>query len=486
MYRRIVLIAFGVLVTFSVIYALMDRKKVTTSSDEAYRAYLEGEELSHKLYTKEALQEFEKAIRLDPDFAMAYAMAARLYYEYDRTDEYKQAKEKALALLDKVKDLEKLQIQIVFAEADKDKEAQEKLYAELVEKFPDNFETHKYLSSRHWLKGELDEAIAGNLKMIEMDPEYGLAYNSLGYLYYRTGEYNKAVDYVNKYAEIARDQANPHDSRGEILLYLGRHDEALEAFGMADSIKQDLFFVIGHFGDTYLQKRMFRDAMGAFMKARELAPNDKARIDFELKISDVYRRSGRYDEAIASLEETVGKYPEAISAHVYLCSSYAQQGMLEDALVELGTVKGLLTKERDDRVEADSSGESTPWYVLYLEGRIAVAKGEYQTAIELYKKVLTMVERPTPLWINDILGDAYIKAEMPDTAIAILTEALKDNPNHPLCLQTLAEACKAAGQKEAQREALSRLLTVLKDADQDAPVVQSIVAEIRQIDSATP
>jgi tetratricopeptide (TPR) repeat protein len=479
MYRRVVLIAFGILVTFSVIYALMDRKKVTTSSDEAYRAYLMGEELAHKLYTKEALQEFENA--------MAYAMASMLYYEIDRTDEYKQAKGKALALLDKVKDLEKLQIQLAFAEADRDKEAQEKLYAELVEKFPDDFETLKYLSSRHLKKGELDEAIAGNLKMIEMDPGYGLAYNALGYLYYRTGEYNKAVDYLNKYAEIARDQANPHDSRGEILLYLGRYDEALEAFRTADSIKQDLFFVIGHFGDTYLQKRMFRDAMGAFMKARELAPNDRARISLELRISDVYRRAGRYEEAIAWLEETVARYPEAVSAHVYLCSNYAQQGMLEDALVELGTVKGLLTRDADDRVEADTSSRDwTLWYVPYLEGRIAVARGEYQTAIELYKKVLTMVERPTPLWINDLLGGAYIKAGMPDTAIAVLTEALKDNPNHPLCLETLAEACKAAGQKEAQREALSRLLTVLKDADQDAPVVQSIVAEIRQIDSATP
>jgi tetratricopeptide (TPR) repeat protein len=486
MYRRVILAVFVLLVAVSAIYALMDKKKVTTSSDEAYRAYLMGEELGYKLYTKEALQEFEKAIRLDPDFAMAYAMAARLYFGFDRMDEYKQAKEKALSLLDNVKDFEKLQIRLIFAESDNDTDARDKILKELVERFPDKFETRVYVAGRQWMNGEMDKAIEGYLKIVETDPDYALAYNSLGYLYYRTGQYDKSLEYLNKYAEIAAGQANPQDSKGEILLYLGRYDEALEAFKKADSIKQDLYFVIGHLGDTYLQKRMFRDAMGAFMKARELAPNDKARVDFELKMSDVYRRSGRYGEAIASLEETAKRYPDAVSAHVYLSSNYAQQGMVENALVELGIVKGLLARDESYQARVDSLGDWTPWYVLYLEGRIAVARGEYKTAIDLYKEVLTMVERPTPLWINDLLAGAYIDAGMPDTAIAVLTEALKDNPNHPLCLEALARACKAAGHVEAQREALSRLLAVLKDADQDAPVVQSVVAELKQIDRANP
>ena len=102
MYRRVVLIALGVLVTFSVIYALMDRKKVTTSSDEAYRAYLEAEELTNRLYTKEALHAFERAVELDPEFAMAIARMAWLYNEFGRKDEYSVAKEKVFTLLDDI------------------------------------------------------------------------------------------------------------------------------------------------------------------------------------------------------------------------------------------------------------------------------------------------------------------------------------------------------------------------------------------------
>ncbi len=486
MYRRVVLIVFGVLVTFSVIYALMDRKKVTTSSDEAYRAYLKGEELTHKLYTKEALQEFEKAVKLDSEFAMAYARMAWLYKEFGRKDEYLVAKEKALSLLDDIKEIENIRIQIGFAEADGKWDKAEKYISMLMEKFPESLEAHNTLAHRLWRRDQIDSSITEFWKVLDIDPGNAPAYNMLGYLYYFRGEYDKAIEYINEYSTMARDQANPHDSHGEILLWLGRYDEALRQFQIADSIKPDLFFVIGHMGQVYMAKGMFRDAIGALLRAGELATGESGRIDNELRLADCYLFSGRPDDAIGVLEEAVARSPESKSLHALLGRIYALEGRVEEAFVELGTLKGITTEYIKNRAPDDTTTAKMPIDQRRVEAQIAVAKGEYDKAIALYKEALPEIRLPSRQYYAHLLADTYVMAGMPDRAISVLMESLKDNPNYPLSLITLAEAYKAMGQAKAQREALNRLLAILKDADEEIPTVQEALAEIKRIDEVIP
>ena len=119
MYKKVILILFVVLAISSAIYALFDRRPVTTSSDKAYKAYEKGMDYSYKLYHKESLQEYERAINLDPQFAMAHLKAAAYYWEYGQRDKYEESREKALALVDKVKDIERLQILLSFARMDR-------------------------------------------------------------------------------------------------------------------------------------------------------------------------------------------------------------------------------------------------------------------------------------------------------------------------------------------------------------------------------
>ena len=93
MYRKGILIFFAVLVGASAIYALMDHKEVTTSSDEAYKAYQRAQDYENKLYSVEAMMEYEKAVQSDPQFAMALAKLAAYHMELkNNKDEYEKLK----------------------------------------------------------------------------------------------------------------------------------------------------------------------------------------------------------------------------------------------------------------------------------------------------------------------------------------------------------------------------------------------------------
>lgn len=481
MYRKSIVISFVILVAASAIYALIDRKKVTTSSDKAYAAYLRGEEYSKKLYTAEALSEYERAVQLDPQFAMAYARLGWLYKESGRDDEYKQAKARAFEFIEKVKDLERVQINLGFARADKNSDDIEKYSKELVERFPNTLEAHEHLSGKYWGEQNTDKAIEENLKILETDPQYALAYNMLGYLYYGKGEFDKALESINRYSEIAVDQANPHDSHGEILMWLGRYDEALRQFQIADSIKPNLDFVIGHMGKAYYSKGMYRDALGALFKARDIAFSKGRKIDFELGIADCYMFSERYDEAVEFLTEISESHPEAPSPHLRLGIIYAWQNQMDKALIELGIIKGISAKSWGNAQGDTTANSRVSREINILEAEIAAARGEYENAVDLFNEVALKMDLSSRPFYFHRIGEILIKSQRPGDAIDVLTEALKNNPNHPFTLMTLAKAYGVSGQNEAKSEVLRRLLAVYKDSDDDFPHYKKALTEFEAL-----
>ena len=92
---------------------------VTTSSMEAYKYYLEGRENYDKLYYPEALRAFEKAVEIDPDFAMAHYELARTHMALQNDEARDAALRKAYALRHKATEKERLRIECYYATRDR-------------------------------------------------------------------------------------------------------------------------------------------------------------------------------------------------------------------------------------------------------------------------------------------------------------------------------------------------------------------------------
>jgi tetratricopeptide (TPR) repeat protein len=484
-YRNIVLIAFVVLVGVSLIYGLADHRTVTTTSEKAYEAYQKGKDYSYRLYESEALQEFERAAQLDPNFAMAYASMAMLYKNRDRKNDYETAKAKALSLLNQVTDKERIQIDLGFAGADNRHDDMVKYADELLKKYPQSFEAHEYLSGKYFTEKNYDKAIEENLIILKKDPNHVVSYNLLGYSYFYKGEYDKALQYIEKYSKLAEDQANPHDSHGELLLDLGRYDEALLQFQKADSIKPGLSFVMAHIGDTYFAKGMYRDAADTYLKAKDLWPAESFKAEMDDNIAWCYILRGQLDKASALLAEVVSRVPDNIKAYDFIGAIYAYQGNIDNAKAQLAVIKNIIKKYNEthpggsmEKVPPDKGQD-------YLTGRIEMAKGDFKSAIDSFKKMCGGIGLPEKTYFTSQLGEAYVRANMPDSAIDVLTNALKDNPNDGFCLKILAEAYHLNGQKEAEKGALMRYLTVMKDADDGLPSLREANTELQNINSGT-
>ena len=248
MFRKI-LMAVAVLAVVGVIAGIVfgpRRPRWTTSSIEAEAEFRAAMEASRKLYHNEVRTHLERALELDPDFVIAKVMVA----ESCRRDD----PERASALLQEVAgtDLERLNPRERFlveragllAEGRYD-EARERVDAYL-ERFPDDPYVLHIKALGAWQRGELEEAERLNKRLLEIDPNWVIAYNQLGYITMLQGRFPEAEEYFTSYRFIAPDQANPHDSLGELFILLGRYDEARTCLETALETKPDFIPAFEH------------------------------------------------------------------------------------------------------------------------------------------------------------------------------------------------------------------------------------------------
>ncbi len=472
MVKKILVLLFAILVIASAVYSLRDQRKVTTVSNKALKAYIEGESLQGKLYFREAIEQYQTAVEYDSSFAMAYARLAYLNQVFlNQKEEARRLIEKAVGFSGRIKDREKLIIEVIRADINGDSEKSIKLKDELLARFPDLFEAHLYQAERFQKSQDWDNAIKEYNRILKLDPNYALAYNMLAYLHYFKRDYDQAVDYVRKYAEIAEGQANPHDSYGEILMNIGKYDEAIAQFKAANKIKPDLFFVLMHLGNAHSHIGRVRDAVGYYRRARDHALSEFQKLECDRAVGRTYFANGFYSRAVAAFEDLAANNPAAVPIQLDLAALYALLNNVGKAENSLAEIRKLIAEGRavlwgDDPVLERKEYDMG---ILYLEALIACARGNYDTAIVKYQMVVEKTPLPAKIWMRYFLGQCYYKKG--DLVRARDTYLLNfaDNPNHARTLLALADVYESLRQPEQQKEALLRYLSVMSGADEEIP-----------------
>jgi Flp pilus assembly protein TadD len=241
----------------------------TTDSPEALAEFTAAVDAQMKLYHGEVQAHLEKAVELDPDF-----LIAKLYL----SDQLKMEddKERALRLwndvlaADRSKLTERERVLIERARAIQEKrydEADQMIDAYLAKHPNDPFILHRK-AIKAWATGETDEAERLNRRLIEIAPNWVIAYNQLGYLAMAQGRFVEAEEYFTSYRFVAPDQANPHDSLGELYIILGRYDEAETSLLRSIEIKRDFWAAYDHLSLTRSMMQDYAGAQAALTQAR--------------------------------------------------------------------------------------------------------------------------------------------------------------------------------------------------------------------------
>ncbi|MCD4750285.1 MAG: tetratricopeptide repeat protein [Thermoanaerobaculales bacterium] len=246
---RNILLVVVVLVVAAVgvsLVALSRSAEWTTQSNEALVEFEAGLGANQKLYKQEARAHFELALKLDPDFVVAKIRIADSCRHEDEERSKKLLAEVFESDLSRLTPREVFMVERLTLLTNNEFDEAARQLDEYLEIHPNDPYVLHTQALRAWQQVDLQEAESLNKRLLEIDPNWVLAYNQLGYITMMQGRFAEAEEYFTSYRFIAPDQANPHDSLGELYILLGKYEQAEESLERALANKPDFMAAFEH------------------------------------------------------------------------------------------------------------------------------------------------------------------------------------------------------------------------------------------------
>ena len=216
--------------------------EATTNSLEAYNYFLRGREDYEKFYFADSRKYLERAVELDPEFAMAYSYLYRVYNQLGNSPAGEEALKKLEKFGDRVSGKEGLYIKSLLTLHSKEKEKQKEhleILKRIIADYPEEKRARLDLASRLNTTGQFEESVAQLNELLKLDPKFGPALNLIAYVYGNLKKYDVAIKYFQEYANVSPGDANPFDSMGEHYYWMGKFSEAVEKFKEAIRLRPD-------------------------------------------------------------------------------------------------------------------------------------------------------------------------------------------------------------------------------------------------------
>ncbi len=471
-------------------------EQATTSSLEALQAFSLGRNARNEKGSAPALPYFQRAIQLDPNFALAYWALGSDYFDLGELIRASEYTTKAFQLREHASERERLNIAAEY-------------YREVT--------------------GELDKAVATYQEVIESYPRDFRAYGNWGLVCSEQGKYEKAAEVTRQALRLAPDRLASYADLANFAIALQRFDEARQSIHGAQARKLDTFvlhnalYALAFFGEDSAamveEQKWFAgkpeenfglalasdtEAYGGHLeKARELT---KRALDSSIRADS--KENGAIWQAIAAQREAAyGNATEARqSAAEALKMAPASQGVESEAALAFAMAGDTaraesLAQDLGKRFALDTQILSL--WIPAIQGQLELNKKNPSAALNTLQAAsaielgqINFVANISCLYPTYVRGEAYLAAEQ-GSAAAEFQKILDHNGIVWNCwtgaLARLgvaranaleAKTSQGADADAARVRALAAykdFFTLWKDADPDIPILIAAKSEYAKL-----
>jgi eukaryotic-like serine/threonine-protein kinase len=460
-------------------------EQATTPSLEALKAFSLGKKVLFATGSGAAIPFFKRAIELDRNFALAYAMLGRMYGDIGESSIAADYTRKAYALRDRTSEAEKYFISAHFSIAVSGNMENAEQSCELwIEAYPRSEMPHSFLSGIIYpVFGQYEKAVEEGRKAVRLNPVNPISYSVLMVNYMALNRLDEAKAAYDQALGRKLDDAFYPPTLYEIAFL---HDDVA---GMAQQVTKSAGKpgiedeLLGLEAETAAYSGRLRDAREFSRRAVDSAE----RAEEKEPAATYYALSGVREALFGNAEEARRRATLAMGRSAGLDVQYGVALALAYAQDD-GRAQALATDLSERFPEATIMQSN---YLPTLHAMLAVSRGNASEAIENLRAATPYELGQTTsstygwnaLYPVFVRGEAYLAAHQGSAAAAEFHKILDhrgivlNEPIGALAHLQIGRAYAMEGDTAKAKAAYQDFLTLWKDADPDIPVLIAAKAE---------
>ncbi len=428
---------------------------ITTGSQEAYRYYIDARQLFTQRKFKESINLLEKAIQIDPKFAMAYLEISSAYVYLSQHDKAEEYLLKVLDFEDRISDRERYLLlgDVSNLLHNSPKKAIEH-YKKILELYPNDEEAHLLIAAMYRNIEEWDLAIGQCEKVLLINENAEVAYNNLSLLYMAKGAYDKALEVIVSHKDLYTHPDFVPKFKCYAFFGMGKYELALVEAGNLLASNPTNPDYIRLKGNLYHAQEDFQEAEKIY---KELSTTDDPLIQSEatLWMAQLYLIQGRVEKCREEIRTGIGHSQDSgllehelkfLLLHTYLNLQYenllkaldaankameiALQNRLTDDQKLTLHLRGLIHTKMNRMEEAEKNAEQLKELIertdnekhmrhyYHLMGMIALKTGKISDSIAHFEQAVSLLPgqvfhlRDHALYMDSLASSYYVNGDI--------------------------------------------------------------------------
>ncbi|HTW78364.1 MAG TPA: winged helix-turn-helix domain-containing protein [Terracidiphilus sp.] len=454
--------------------------QATTASLDALRSYSIGQSMDAQGKNEtEVIPFYQRAVELDPSFAMAYGAMASEYYNLSEPYLASQFYKKAFDLSGKVSAKEKLILEAhYYSEGQQDMEHGINTYRQWTETYPNDWVPWVDLANDYTQIGQYGPAIAAGQQALKLEPNRAINSSVLARALTRANRFDEARSVGQQAIRLGKDSSGLHATLYEIAAM--SHD--------SNALAQETRWAAAHTNGWYGWYFYFLEGVAAEGAGKHRQAEQLFHTSWEAAQRENLEEAASDILVYQASVETAFGLPAAARTTLAITRNNDQNSpdlaMVEAQLGDLSAANKFIAAHGPDTHPGTLMANVD---LPLVRARLAMARGNPLEAVAALETAVPF--EMASYTVPSERAEAWMAANRPDMALTEYHKILSNqgidplSPLYSLAHLGMARAWSRQNKTPESRAEYERFFAAWKDADPDLPVLKQAHTEYARLPS---
>ena len=447
----------------------------TNTRAQAYYHFSKARLLDDQGQANQAIDEFKKALELEPNNSLIYSEMAESYARNNKVREAAETANKAIQIdadnIEAHKLLSTIYLQIIGKANAQQPPSVDTIntaiheFEEIVRIDPSERQSFLMLGRLYQIKGDRDKATDIYKTFLGIEPGSEEGVTALAKLHMDAGNYKEAVGLLEAFVKRSPESDGALQTLGEAYSELQEFGKAADAYKRAAELDPDDIEIKKAEAQALFLSDQIDAASALYQDLVKAEPEDGIAL---LRLGQIYRRQMKYDLARQNLQKAAQAFPDSIETQFNLVLLDRDEGLLQEALKRANEILKKTEKSNGRYTEAEKQNRRI---FLINEAILHQTLGNYNDAVKTFTDVKTLTNEKDGR-VDALIIETYRISKNLDKALQYSEQALAESPNNRQLQIVHADIISEKGKVD---EGIKALQQMQKGNDEDLDILSAMV-----------